>query len=70
MTPDTLKAGQSAELTCESRPSLPAAQLSWWTRGQRITDQTQTADTGPAGDHGGLVAIRPLRVSSDPTAAG
>ena len=55
VTPERLRAGEEAELTCESRPSLPAAQLSWWSRGQQITDQIHSTDTEPAGDHGGSV---------------
>ena len=56
VSPDQLRAGESADLSCQSRPSLPAARLSWWTRGQQITDQIHSTDTLPAGDHGGSVA--------------
>ncbi|KAF0303551.1 Nephrin [Amphibalanus amphitrite] len=63
VSPSPLRAGQPGELTCESRPSLPAARLSWWSGGRPVTERVIREDTVPTGQHGGFVSRSVLRMS-------
>ncbi|XP_043208896.1 nephrin-like, partial [Amphibalanus amphitrite] len=63
VSPSPLRAGQPGELTCESRPSLPAARLSWWSGGRPVTEHVVREDTVPTGQHGGFVSRSVLRKS-------
>ena len=51
--PKKLKAGKRATITCESRPSNPAANLTWWRDSEQVTKGVSRVTSKPAGDHGG-----------------
>ena len=51
--PKKLTAGQRATVTCQSRPSNPAANLTWWRDSQLVTEGVSRVTSKPSGDHGG-----------------
>ena len=51
--PDLLSSGSQAILTCESRPSYPAADLTWWRDNVQVTDGVTALETFKAGNQGG-----------------
>ncbi|XP_043190544.1 nephrin-like isoform X2 [Amphibalanus amphitrite] len=59
--PDVLRAGSQALLTCESRPSYPEAELTWWRDNVQVTDGVTTLETFKAGKHGGSSSRLQLR---------
>ncbi|XP_037084807.1 synaptogenesis protein syg-2-like isoform X2 [Pollicipes pollicipes] len=59
--PERLRAGSQAILTCESRPSYPAADLTWWRDNAQVTDGVTALETFPAGSHGGSSSRVQLR---------
>ncbi|XP_043205643.1 nephrin-like [Amphibalanus amphitrite] len=61
--PDVLRAGSQALLTCESRPSYPAAELTWWRDNVQVTDGVTALETFKAGSKGGLSSRLQLRLN-------
>ncbi|XP_043210989.1 nephrin-like [Amphibalanus amphitrite] len=59
--PDVLRAGSQALLTCESRPSYPAAELTWWRDNVQVTDGVTALETFKAGSMGGTSSRVQLR---------
>ncbi|XP_037082277.1 nephrin-like isoform X2 [Pollicipes pollicipes] len=59
--PERLRAGSQAILTCESRPSYPAADLTWWRDNAQVTDGVTALETFPAGSNGGSSSRLQLR---------
>ncbi|XP_037072882.1 LOW QUALITY PROTEIN: nephrin-like [Pollicipes pollicipes] len=59
--PKSLAAGMRAVLTCESRPSNPAANLTWWRDSELVTRGVARLTSKPAGDHGGFSSRVRLR---------
>ena len=51
--PALLRSGSQAILTCESRPSYPAADLTWWRDNVQVTDGVTALETFKAGKQGG-----------------
>ncbi|XP_043231133.1 nephrin-like [Amphibalanus amphitrite] len=56
-----LKAGKRAVIICESRPSNPAANLTWWRNSELVTEGVSNVTSKPAGDHGGFTSKIRLR---------
>ena len=56
--PDVLRAGSQALLTCESRPSYPAAELTWWRDNVQVTGGVTALETFKAGSKGGYVLMK------------
>ncbi|XP_037082293.1 nephrin-like isoform X2 [Pollicipes pollicipes] len=61
--PERLRAGSQAILTCESRPSYPAADLTWWRDNAQVTDGVTALETFPAGSQGGYSSRLQLRLN-------